>query len=167
MWSSGNQLVGTSQVKNGHCGPKNGPHCMPNTLLACSSLVWGHASSQMHAGMPAHWHFLKMWGYNSRECISQNGPPGLKKIKQGAGSSKLVHLKVMGMVVVAKSKLEIHDFEFLKILVAKRNVGYKSVTAAHMHFFPTKTPPLAPHCPHQWPCKRAGAHLGCMGPPRF
>ena len=28
----------------------------------------------------------------------------------------------MSKAVVAKSKLEIHDFEFLKILVAKRNV---------------------------------------------
>ena len=44
---------------NGHCGPKSGSHGMPNTLPACSSLVWGHASRKLHAGMPHHLYFFK------------------------------------------------------------------------------------------------------------
>ena len=76
---------------NGHCGPKSGNHGMPNMLPACSSLVWGHASRKLHAGMPHHLYFFKRWCPSSRECTPQNRPPQPKKCKQGVGSSRLVH----------------------------------------------------------------------------
>ena len=76
---------------NGHCGPKSGSHGMPNTLPACPSLVWGHASRKLHAGMPHHLCFFKRWCPSSRECTPQNRPPQPKKCKQGVGSSRLAH----------------------------------------------------------------------------
>ena len=76
---------------NGHCGPKSGNHGMPNMLPACSSLVWGHASRKLHAGMPHHLYFFKRWCSSSRECTPQNRPPQPKKCKQSVGSSRLAH----------------------------------------------------------------------------
>ena len=69
------------------------------------------------------------------------GRQNSKKFKQGAGGSKLAHLKVMSKAVVAKSKLEIHNFEFLKILVAKRKAR-AVMGGGHPVSFARRPPPL-------------------------
>ena len=130
-----------------------GPCKQPNACRHASSLAFFENVMLQQQRM----HFTK-WAARTQKiqtgCWGQQTGP-FKSDEQGCGGKKQT------------CQVEIRDFEFLKILVAKRNVGYKSVTAAHMYFFPTKIFSPAPHCPHQWPCKRAGAHLGCMGLPRF
>ena len=77
------ELTGTSLGANGECWPKSGSHGMPSTLLVCSSLVWGHAICKLHAGMPHHLHFFKMWcPQQQKTCFTKRAATTQKNANQ-------------------------------------------------------------------------------------
>ena len=60
LWSSGSWLAAHTLGQSGHCVPKSGSHALQRMAPPCPSLVWGHPSCKVHAGMPHHLDFFKM-----------------------------------------------------------------------------------------------------------
>ena len=121
---------------------------MPSTLPACSSLVWGHASSKLHAGMPSNWHFLKMWCPQQQQTHFTKRAPTDQKMQTGGWKQQAGPLKSHGQgrkVMVGGKNSEPIFPTFQKPLLPKK-LAVAKVWPPHMSFFfrANDTGPLSP-----------------------
>ena len=136
---------------------------MPSTLPVCSSLVWGHASSKLHAGMPSNWHFLKMWCPQQQKThFTKRASTGQKMQTGGWNAQQTGPLKSDEQGDGGKKKPCTPFFWVFNFFCCRKNWRLQKCNRNPPYFFLVKMPPPNPHCPCPWPCKRVWHHLGSV-----
>ena len=132
--------------QSGHYVPKSGSHALQRMAPPCSSLVWGHPSCKVHAGMPHHLDFFKMWCPQQQKTCFTKRAATVQTFKTGHWGQQTGPLKSDEQVRGGKKNHLTPVCNFSKIPAAKK-MAITKVWPPHNCFFlganASLEPPLA------------------------